>query len=193
MNNAHSAILEYVGKKIPLSDIEREILTSSFQFVKKDKNEFILSKGSKTEYLYFIIKGYMRCFHHKEEGEEVTTHIWGPEDFATSFESFLKSGFSPDFIQCISNCELLCITKNEHESLYSAIQDWPQFCQTVYESYIFRMSERMHILQNLSASERYTRLLDTQPNIALNTSVKHLASYLGIKPQSLSRIRKSIK
>ncbi|MBO9703636.1 MAG: Crp/Fnr family transcriptional regulator [Sporocytophaga sp.] len=193
MNNPHSAILEYVGKKIALSENDREILISSFHFVKKDKNDLILRKGSKTEYLYFIINGYMRCFHQKEGGEEVTTQIWGPGDFATSFESFLKSNLSPDYIQCISNCELLCITKNDHENLYSAIEGWPLFCQNVYETYILRMSERMHILQNLSASERYMRLLNKQPNIALNTSVKHLASYLGIQPQSLSRIRKSIK
>ncbi|MBX2842423.1 MAG: Crp/Fnr family transcriptional regulator, partial [Flammeovirgaceae bacterium] len=73
------------------------------------------------------------------------------------------------------------------------VEAWPRFCQSVYEDYILQISKRLNILQNLTATEKYENLLASSPHIALHTPVKYLASYLGIQPQSLSRIRKTIK
>lgn len=184
-------LVDVIKKNVNLTDKELEILTAYFEIITRKKNEFLVNEGSKSLYLYFIIDGYVRCFHN-DEGNEITTQISTTKDFVTSFESFLNNDFSKENIQCTSDCTLLRISKDEYENLYREVSNWSIFCKSVYEDHIRKISERAYSLQNLSASKRYLRLLSTQPNIALNSAVKHLASYLGIKPQSLSRIRKGI-
>ncbi|WP_286827769.1 Crp/Fnr family transcriptional regulator [Maribacter sp. UBA4516] len=184
-------LIDTLKEKINISDKEKVVLTDYFQITTKKKNEYLVNEGSSSSYLYFIIDGYVRCFFNND-GNEITTQISTNKDFITSFESFLNNNSSKENIQCISDCLLLRISKTNYENLYSEISDWSVFCKSVYEEHIMKISDRTNSLQNLSASERYLKLLNTQPNIALNTAIKHLASYLGIKPQSLSRIRKEV-
>jgi len=184
-------LIDTISKKINLSKEEIKILLSSFQIITKNKNEYLVNQGNKSTYLYFLTKGYVRFFYN-DEGNEITTQIYTKKSFITSFESFIKNNSSKENIQCNSDCTLLRISKNQYENLYKEISDWSIFCESVYQNYILKTGERVNSLQNLSASKRYLNLLQNQPNIALNTPVKHLASYLGIKPQSLSRIRKEI-
>ena len=182
-------LIDTISEKINLSKEEIKILHSSFQTVTKNKNEYLVYEGNKSSYLYFLTKGYVRFFYN-EDGNEITTQIYAEKSFITSFESFIKNNPSKENIQCNSDCTLLRISKNQYENLYKEISDWSMFCESVYQDYIMKTAERVNSLQNLSASNRYLNLLQNKPNIALNTPIKHLASYLGIKPQSLSRIRK---
>lgn len=186
-----TALINRVKAKIALTGRETEILNSRFREVEKRKGELLLREGALARHLYFIISGFVRSFHISN-GEEITTQIAVAGDFVTSFESYNESTPSEENIQCISGCELLSISKADHGKLYDEVAHWMTFCNSVYEDSIIRYAKRVNSLQNLSASERYEEILATQPEIALNASVKHLASYLGIKPQSLSRIRKSI-
>lgn len=180
-----------IKEVIIISDKEVEVLTSAFHIITKKKNEYLVEEGALSQNLYFIINGYVRCFYI-DNCNEITTQILSTKDFVTSFESFLNKENSKESIQCISDCTLLSVSKTDYENLYKNVSNWSYFCKSVYEKYIIKISERANSLQNLSALDRYLRLLKTQPNIALNTAVKHLASYLGIKPQSLSRIRKEV-
>jgi CRP-like cAMP-binding protein len=184
-------LLDSIKEVTIISDNEVEILTSAFKIITKKKNEYLVEEGALSPNLYFIVKGYVRCFYI-EDGNEITTQIYSTKDFVTSFKSFLNNEYSKEYIQCTSNCTLLSISKFDYDKLYQEVSTWSTFCKSVYEKHIVKISERANSLQNLSASDRYLRLLNTQPNIALNTAVKHLASYLGIKPQSLSRIRKDV-
>ncbi len=185
-------LIDTIKEKVNISDDDIKILTSYFQIIPKRKNEYLVNEGDKSLYLYFIIDGFVRCFL-TDEGNEITTQIYTTKDFVTSFESFLNNDFSKENIQCTSDCALLRISKDEYQRLHNEVSNWSIFCKSVYEDQIMRISERAYSLQKLSASNRYVKLLNTQPQIALNIAVKHLASYLGIQPQSLSRIRKSIK
>ncbi|GAA0894146.1 Crp/Fnr family transcriptional regulator [Fulvivirga kasyanovii] len=193
MEQYHKTLINIVESRVPVSPEEQELLTASFHPKSSKKNEFLLKSGQKPQQLYFIVSGYVRCFYVDDEGNEITTDILSARELVTSFESFLKDIPSSYSIQCISDCELLFISKQDYQALYQKVEGWPVFCQGVYESHILKMTSRINALQTLSASDRYEKLLNKQPEIALHTPVKHLASYLGIKPQSLSRIRKDIK
>lgn len=193
MSPGHHILIKKITNKISISHNETDLLTASFHPINCKKNEYLLKAGQKPQKLYFIVSGYVRCFYIDQEGNEITTDILSSNELVTSFESFLKDTPSTYSIQCISDCELLFISKQDYQALYQKVEGWPVFCQAVYESHIMKMTSRINALQTLSASDRYEKLLNKQPEIALHTPVKHLASYLGIKPQSLSRIRKGIK
>jgi CRP-like cAMP-binding protein len=193
MSLKHSLLLEIVQNKVPISESEIETLTSAFHLVSKKKNEFLVKEASSSSNLYFIVQGYIRSYTLVDDGNEITNQLSTSKDFVTSFDSFLHNEATKENIQCITDCTLLSISKEDYESLFNEIANWSLFCKGVYEGLIMKISERASSLQNLSASDRYMKILKTQPDIALNTPVKHLASYLGIKTQSLSRIRKEIK
>ncbi|MBL6447909.1 Crp/Fnr family transcriptional regulator [Fulvivirga sp. 29W222] len=193
MGRHQEILINAVENRVSISPQEKELLSSSFHPLNCKKNECLLKAGQKPQKLYFIVSGFVRCFYIDHDGNEVTTDILSAGELVTSFESFLKDTSSSYSIQCISDCKLLFITKPDYKALYAEISEWAVFCQGVYENYILKMTERVNALQTLSASDRYEKLLKKKAEIALHTPVKHLASYLGIKPQSLSRIRKEIK
>lgn len=193
MYDTHSILVNRIKLKIDLSDKELDFLQAAFHPLSKKKNDYLMKEGTSKVNLYFIVEGYVRSYTVDKDGNEKTTQIFAANDFVTSFESFLNAEATSENVQCTSDCSLLMISKEDYDSLYKDILHWSVFCKSVYENLLIRMGERVHLLQHLSATERYLHVLNQNPNIALHTAVKHLASYLGIKPQSLSRIRKEIK
>lgn len=193
MINKHALLLETVAKKITLSESEREYLQTSFQYLQREKSDHLIAQGTVVQHLYFVLSGYCRAYHYTPEGEEITNNIASRGEFVTAFEGFINGCESKESIQCITACEVLMISKDRHDSLYDQITNWSVYCRSVYEFHILKMAERLAMLQNLSAADRYEKLLRTQPGLAQNAAIKYLASYLGIRPQSLSRLRKTIK
>lgn len=190
---SHTLLLEKVCQKIALSAEEQEHLKSAFQVLKRPKNEYLLQPGNPSVCLYFVVSGFVRIFHVDEEGNEITTEIATTSDFISSYEDFINEKPSSSYIQCISDCMVLGISKENYDRLFNEILDWSVFCQSVSEHYLLRSSQRVQSFQKLSAKERYAQLLQSHPTVARNTPVKYLASFLGMRPQSLSRIRKEIK
>ncbi|MFZ6013659.1 MAG: Crp/Fnr family transcriptional regulator [Bacteroidota bacterium] len=189
----YAPLIDVIRNEISLSETEEIALASAFNLLSVSRGELLLQSGTIPQTLYFISSGFVRCFDVDTAGNEITTNISTSNDFITSFESFVKVIPAKESIQCISDCILLCVSKHEYDKLYDHVAGWSDFCQTVYENYIIKLTNRVNGLQNLSATDRYIQLLNTHPDVALNTAVKQLASYLGIRPQSLSRIRKNIK
>jgi len=167
-------------------------VVSGFTLEETEKNASLIQTEERGNTLYFILEGFVRCFYLDEQGSEVTAAIMGPEQFVTAFDSFVHEKPSRISVQSITDAKLLRISKTEYDAMYKQVAGWPVFCNSIYEDYITRNNKRMHALQNLSAKERYQQLMEQQPDLVLNTPIKYLASYLGIRPQSLSRIRKSV-
>ncbi|MDN3668265.1 Crp/Fnr family transcriptional regulator [Echinicola jeungdonensis] len=193
MKDPHYLLEQKIENSIKLSPPEKELIKSSFNFISKGKNEHLMKSGETSRHLYFIVKGYVRTYHVNETGEEVTTSLAGEGDLMASFESFLKEIPSHENIQCVTSCELLKISREGYNNLFKEVLHWPEFCKGVYEKYILKMGQRLLGMQKWSASERYEKLLESDPKLVGEIPVKYLASYIGVKPQSLSRIRADIK
>lgn len=125
-----------------------------------------------------------------EEGTEVTAQIVGKNNFITGFNSFVSEIKSTETIQCISDCEVLYITKSEYEILTKECDIWSAVCKRVYEKTITFHQQRTTDLLTLSAEKRYLKLLTERPELIQQVPIQIIASYIGIKPESLSRIRK---
>ncbi len=186
-------LLNFIEGRVSISDEERKVLLASFKVSNKNKNDYLIKHDDRARHLYFIVNGSIRIFKYDSEGNEITTHLFRANSFVTSFESFVNATPSDENVQCISQCEYLSISKEDYDAFYKTVKAWPIFCRKIYEDYIKKKDERIYAFQHLSATERYQNLMETEPDVVLNTEVKYLASYLGIKPQSLSRIRSSIK
>lgn len=127
-----------------------------------------------------------------ENGNEVTTHINCPPGFFTSYTHFISQTRSEDNVECITDCELLRITKENLDQLVSSSQSMKDFSISVFQKSIAYNENRSKELSVLNAEQRYLKLIDNYPEIIQNVPIQYIASFLGMKPESLSRIRKKI-
>jgi CRP-like cAMP-binding protein len=185
-------LLYFIATKIKLTDKDKELCERYFEPVLFQKNKIIEEKGNIPQYLYYIVSGYLRLFYYNESGEEVTTHINCPPGFFTSYSSFIGQQKSNENVECITECELLRITKEDLEALTNESPAMKDFSITVFQQSIAYNENRSRELATLSAEQRYRKLMANHPDILHNVPIAQIASFLGMKPESLSRIRKKM-
>ncbi|MBI1767066.1 MAG: Crp/Fnr family transcriptional regulator [Bacteroidetes bacterium] len=184
-------LIKYVSAFSDISDNDVRLLKQFFKPADFLKGSTLEKENTVAQKLYFIRNGFIRIFC-TDDGTEVTTQIVGPNNFITGFNSFVSGTLSKENIKCISNCDLLYITKSDYNELTKESAIWSAFCKQVYEKAISLNQQRTTDLLTLSAEKRYLKLLAEQPELIQNVPILYVASYIGIKPESLSRIRKKI-
>lgn len=186
-------LLNCISKLVKKPDDQNDILLLENVFKKAyfGKGALIEKENSIAQNLYFISDGYIRTYYH-DEGNEITTQVLGKNNFITSFESFVMHSISNENIQCITDCDVLYITKSDYTMLNNKSTFWGSFCKQLYEKTISFHRQRINDLLTLTAEKRYLKLLEKQPEVIQNVPIQYVASYIGIKPESLSRIRKKI-
>ncbi|HEU4791106.1 MAG TPA: Crp/Fnr family transcriptional regulator [Flavobacterium sp.] len=190
---------------MPYCDLKKQLLSIvSFTEEELDKicgyfesnsyspKDFILTTGTVSNKIHFITTGLIRVFHLKED-KEITSYLACDIDFVTAFSSYINQSKSFEAIQCIETTETLSITYDKMQELYQIIPKCEKIGRIMAEQNYLCMADRILKLQMVPAKEKYQAFLQTaHPKIIQRTPLIHIASYLGITPESLSRIRKSI-
>lgn len=184
-------LLDYLSNRFTVTDADAKLLADCFKYSAYPKNTILEPAGKIAERLYFVLSGYIRVVRF-EEDTEITTHIAGKDNLVTAFQSFNARVVSTELVQCISTCEVLWLTKADYQLLTEKCTLWSPFCKYIYEKVITTAQQRTSDLLTLSADKRYLKLLSENPDFIQHVPVQYLASYIGIKPESLSRIRKKI-
>jgi len=188
----HKHLLDIVSQKVLLSDADALLCQKYFEQVRFPKNQVIETAGTIPKYLYFVVNGFVRLFHHNENGDEVTTHINCPPGFITSYIHFINQTQTDENVECITACELLRITKVDLDHLTRESLNFKDFSIQVFQQSITYNELRSKELATLTAEQRYKKLIENYPGIVHHVPVQYIASFLGMKPESLSRIRKRI-
>lgn len=191
MNPEYTPLINHISQFIMINEEETERITQAFEVINVKKNTVLEEENRPTKYLYFINEGFLRVFYVKH-GEERTTQINCPSKFITSFQSFIGDSKSYDNLQTITDCQLLRISKQHLDQLNHQVKNWRVFTEKIYEQAVLYNEERTRDMILLTAEERYRKLLRSQNTIAKNVPVQYIASYIGIKPESLSRIRRQM-
>lgn len=188
----HQHLLSVIQQRVRLSQADIDLCIESFEPVLLPKNRIIEEEGKVPKYLYFIISGYVRLFYNDEAGNEITTHINCPPGFITSYSAFTNQTRSNENVACITDCELLRITKPDLDKLLEQSDSFKNFSLAVFQESLNYNETRSKELATLSAEQRYKKLLTGRPDILQNVPIQFIASFLGMKPESLSRIRKQL-
>lgn len=188
----YQQLFNLISMNLSLTQSDIALCEDYFDPIVVQKNT-ILEKNSKIpEYLYFVVEGFVRLYHTNEKGEEVTTHINCPPGFITSYFHFIHGTKSEDKLQCITDCKLLRITKSNLEQLTQKSTVFKDFSILVFQQSISYNEKRSQELATLTAEERYKKLIEEQPEVLQSVPIQYIASFLGMNPKSLSRIRKQI-
>jgi len=169
---------------------ELEIITGQFKKKSIKKNTFLLNKGDTCKDLVFVQKGCLRLYYLKED-IEVSVWFAFPQSSAIEIYSFISGSPSNYFLQAIEDTEVLYLPKRELTKLYSQQPKMQEMMRKFWEDVILNLLERFTALQTDSAEKRYLELLK-KPDYLETIPQKYLASFIGVTPTSLSRIRKQI-
>jgi CRP-like cAMP-binding protein len=177
---------------VKLTDKDIDICKQYFEHKSSPKNNIVEEENTVPKHLYFITKGFMRLFYYDDNGDEITTHIESQNQFITSFTNFIREIKSNENLECITNCEFYKIERSKLIELIEKNENFKNFSLVIFEQAAARTQIRANDFATLTADLRYKKLVEQQPEIIQNVPIQYIASYLGIKPQSLSRIRKQI-
>jgi CRP-like cAMP-binding protein len=185
-------LVEVISKTVILSDEDIERCESYFELVNISKNTVLEEQGKKPNFLYFASSGFMRLFYYDENGDEQTNYLCAPTGFIASFLSFINQVNAAENVECITDCEVLRISNANLKKLIDESENFKKFSLVIFEHAFLSTATRANDLATLSAEQRYKKLMVQHPEIIHNIPIQHIASFLGMKPESLSRIRRQI-
>ncbi|MEQ9443774.1 MAG: Crp/Fnr family transcriptional regulator [Cyclobacteriaceae bacterium] len=187
----YSQLRQYVSQWAPFSAAELSFLEDLFVYREVPRKFSLIREGEVAREVYFVNKGCLRLFYPKE-GEEVTAFIFLENLFATALDSLLQQIPSQQSLETLEDSELLVIDHENFRKMYAYSVNFQIMGRRVAEQ---RFINAQRILSSYildSPEERYQKLLQTQPEWFQRVPQHYLASFLGITPVSLSRIRKRI-
>ena len=186
----YSNLYNLTSSYIDLEQGDIEVIKSYFMYGSVAKGAFLIETGKFTDKVFFILSGYLKYFKIIDSGEEIIIHLYSPNSFATSLNSFFLGKKSEESLQAIIDCEFLYITKEDLDRLYSSGYKWHDLGMKIMESALIEKEERIIEQLSLTAQDKYLKIMERNPDIIQNVPIKYIASFIGIQPESLSRIRK---
>lgn len=169
---------------------DSEYIRQFFMPINSARNTILEEQDKIPEHLYFINSGFMRLFYYDQNGEEQTTFLCSQNGFIASFSSLINQTKATENVECITDCELLKISYLDAKLLVDKSEILKNYFLVMFEKSISSATLRANDLASLKAEQRYQKMMDQQAHFIQNIPLQYIASYLGIKPQSLSRIRK---
>ncbi len=180
--------IKYIEKLISLTDEEKNYFQLLLKKKQLSKGEFFLKEKSIAGELAYVNEGFLRTFYYKD-GDDVTTDLVGPDGFTTSFGCFISQVVSYENIIAAADCSLTLINYHSLQELYELNPKWNIIGRKIAEYSLSCRDNRVRSLLTLNAEERYNSLMERHPNFINHIPLNYIASYLGIRRETLSRIR----
>lgn len=174
-----------------LSQNELNLLEDLITFRKLKKGELLLKENQVCNEIVFIKKGILRSYFFNHQGDEITNCFAFENEFMASFSSFITQNIAEENIQALADTELQILSRESLEKLYKLGNQWQEIGRKLTEMEYVTLQKRMISFQKLSGTQRYNELYQNHQEYLQMIPLQCLASYLGVTPRHLSRIRKA--
>jgi CRP-like cAMP-binding protein len=156
------------------------------------RREFLLQEGQVCRYYGFVVSGCLRTYAVDNAGKEHNLHFAAENDWAVDISSFYSGKPGRLFIEAMEPSQLLLIEKTDVIEFYRRYAKFVRYFKVIFENKFVEMQNR--VLQNISstAEERYIAFLEQYPGLSNRIPSVHIASYLGVTPEFLSKVRKDL-
>ena len=187
----YTALLQYFSGFAPFTPAELRIIESYFSYRQVPKKFSLIKEGKIARELYFINKGLLRLYYTKN-GEDITAFIFREHLFASCYESFLRQMPGNQSLDTLEDAELLVLSYDNLQALYARIPKMETVTRKIAEQRFInaQMILSSYILD--SPEERWKKFEAAHGDLLLRVPHHMIASFLGITPVSLSRIRKRL-
>jgi CRP-like cAMP-binding protein len=184
------ALKKFINEYVELPEMEMENVLNKFVSKKYKRNDFILLKGNICKDLIFVESGCLRLYYIQDD---IEISVWFAFKHSSAIEiySFISETPTNYYLQAIEDTEILYLPKVELNQLYIIYPKMQEMMRKFWEDVILNLLNRFTALQRDSAEKRYLDLLE-KPDYLQSIPQKYLASFIGVTPTSLSRIKKNI-
>jgi len=187
----YKALKQQISSIVELYESDWLKIRNKFIFRQVPKKFVLVKTNDIANEIYFLNKGVLRLFYEKD-GEEITAFIYSENLFASSYESFLRQSKSIQCIDALEDCELLVLSYQSMHELYQEVPKFNIITRIVAEQRFINAQQILSSFILDSPEERYIKFTKQFPDLIQRVPQHIIASYLGITPVSLSRIRKRI-
>jgi len=185
----YSKLLELINQITVLEAKEIELIKSSFKPLQLTKGEFFLEAGKINKHVGFLHKGLVRYFVYKDE-EESTFEFTKEGEFIADYQSFNNKTKSVQNIQAIEDCEILIINYDNVQKIFNSTEKGNLIGRRIIEHRFDIMVNQLLAIYMQNHEERYQSFINHYSDLSQRIPQYLIASYVGVKPESLSRIRK---
>ncbi|WP_343854164.1 Crp/Fnr family transcriptional regulator [Algoriphagus jejuensis] len=172
----------------PLSIACQQDLVANSKICAFKRGEIVVREGQYSEKAYLIVEGCARAYYLKD-GKDISDWFAFENQFMASIVSFFSAKPSPHYVEFVEDSVVLEFSKDTFEHLSNRYHDFERFVSKVVTETMLGLCERLYTIQFNKAEERYKHLLSIHPDITTRIPLTHIASYLGVTLETLSRIR----
>lgn len=182
-------ILRQLRAVHPFSEEDFERLFPLFRKRTFRKDEFFYRPGEVVAHTFFITKGIFRQYYVNKEGRERTIYFAAEGEFAGELQSFLCREPTHFHIQALEDAEALLLERDDWETAFTTIPSLAMYQLKLHAQFIAQMKAELGRAVQMTPEERYRRLAAENPALLQRLPQYHIANYLGVTPETLSRIR----
>ncbi len=186
-----NTLVEMMSNFIDLNNAEKQGILEAFPIKTFTKESFLLKEGQIAKDAFVVIKGCIRKYY-LHEGEEITSEFYTEFQSAANIDSMVNQKPSKYYLTCSEDTTVAIMNSEKENALYKKFPRFAEVCRVEMEKMLGTNQEELLVFKNSSPKERYLNLLEERPDLINRVPQYQLASYLGIKPETLSRIRKRI-
>ena len=184
-------LIKTIQSLIEVSPKEIDCIKTLFKNRSIKKNDLFLAEGQVCKHVGFIGKGFMR-YYINHDGEDKTYAFAQEGDFVCNNESFIPQTASTKIIQAVEDCEIVQISFADLQIFYKTIKEGDRFGRLIIEQVFIQTLQDLSSFYTDTPEHRYEKFIKQHPELQQRVPQYYIASYVGVKPQSLSRIRKRI-
>lgn len=185
-------LLNYIASISPITDATKSALQSIFRPSKLNKNELYIDAGVNARKIGFLESGIIRAFYRNDDGQEYNKHFFKAPCFIGGYTSLITGKVNQIVQEALSPCTIWETEYHDLTGLYDQHHDLERMNRKLVNSFFVQKEQREIDIVQLEARERYLKLLDEVPELVQLVPQYHIASYLGITPTQLSRIRRAL-
>ncbi|MBP7399809.1 MAG: Crp/Fnr family transcriptional regulator [Chitinophagales bacterium] len=187
--NAYAEIDNYINRCIVIDDDERNLYHSLLEKLKVKKKTYLLEAGQICKYEWYVIKGCVRIYYIDDNGFDVNLMFAVEDWWLSDLQSYMEEKPSRLFIQALEDSVLWRMTKKNKEKVFDEIPKFERMFRIMLQRSNIAMQYRLLQTYTQTAEERYKEFIRRYPKIPQRIPQHHIASFLGMSPEFLSKIR----
>ncbi|PEB52239.1 cyclic nucleotide-binding protein [Bacillus pseudomycoides] len=186
-------LMKYITRFTTLNEEEQQAIVEDVQIEEYKKGTILLRQGDVPIKCYFVLKGCVRQYSIDKMGKEVTSNFYTEEQAISNFNHHKQDKSSVYSLTCLEDCILVVGDLDTEKDMYNKHSQLETMTRQMIEHNFGEVQDELALFIASTPEERYKALLRKRPHLVNRVPQHQLASYLGITPESLSRIKKRIK
>jgi len=192
MEQLFNVLFKHIEDKIQFTDRDKKLVINFFKYKKLRKRQYLLQEGDMCKYISFVVQGLLKSYTVDEKGNEHISLFAWEGWWISDFSGFIFDHEAKLNIDAIEDTALLLLSKENYEKMLMEVPVMERYFRILYQNSLATKDSRLISANTHTAEEKYALFIDTYPSISQRLPQNLIASYLGLSPETISRIKRKI-